>query len=185
MKPTQVLMEEHEVILRVLSALESTATRLKNGRGVRAGFFLDSAGFIKGFADGYHHRKEEGVLFPAMIASGLPAESGPIAVMLAEHEQGREYNRNMRQAAERLSAGEVQAASSVVENALGYVLLLRQHIYKENNILFPMADRVIPPLRQGQVEADFEKVEREETGASVHEKYEALAQMLEEEAKSD
>jgi hemerythrin-like domain-containing protein len=157
--------------------------RVEKGQVVRPGFFLDAAEFIKGFADGCHHRKEEGVLFKTMQANGMPAGQGPIAVMLSEHEQGRKFTRAMRAAAERLQAGDASARQALVQNALGYAALLRQHIQKEDQILFPMAGRIIPADKQEQVVADFEKVEHEETGAGVHEKYLALAQSLESEMK--
>jgi hemerythrin-like domain-containing protein len=182
MQATEILMQEHEVILRVIGALEIETDRLAAGQDVRPGFFLDAADFIKGFADGCHHKKEEGVLFEAMAAAGLPKQSGPIDVMLTEHEQGRVFTRGMRDAAARLAAGDGTARGEVVHNARGYAVLLRQHIQKENGILFPLADQVIPVAQQAHVTDDFERVEHEETGAGVHEKYVALAEALEREA---
>jgi hemerythrin-like domain-containing protein len=181
MKATEILMEEHEVILRVITALEKTANQGIQKRVIHPGFFLDAADFIKGFADGCHHKKEEGVLFVAMNAAGMPIQGSPIGVMLAEHEQGRLFTRAMREAAQRWTDGEATTVDTVIQNALGYANLLRQHIQKENNILFPMADRVIPLDRQAQVEIDFKRIEHEETGAGVHEKYLALAEKLEKE----
>jgi hemerythrin-like domain-containing protein len=104
--------------------------------------------------------------------------------MLSEHEQGRVYTRGMREAALRLQAGDASARGEVVRNALGYVALLRQHIEKENAVLFPMADEMIPVARQDAVYEGFEHVEHEETGEGVHEKYLALAESLEREANS-
>jgi len=182
MNATRTLMEEHEVIKRVMASLETEAQRLNRGQAVRPGFFVDSASFIKGFVDGCHHKKEEGVLFVAMVDAGMPKQVGPIAVMLAEHEQGRVYTRGMREAADRLEAGDPAARDAVVHNALGYVELLRQHIAKENEVLFPMADQVIPLEKQDGVAEDFERVEHEETGEGVHQKYLALAEALEREA---
>jgi hemerythrin-like domain-containing protein len=183
MKATEILMEEHRVIERVLTALQAGAQRLSEGEAIRPAFFINAALFIKNFADGCHHRKEEGVLFIAMSESGVPVQGGPIGVMLAEHEKGREFTHAMREAAEHLEKGDISAQYAVTQNALGYVALLRQHIYKEDNILFPMADRVIPPDRQEKVAEDFERVEHEETGEGVHEKYLALAEVLEKESK--
>ncbi len=199
MQATDILMSEHRVIERVLTSLETAATRLERGEDVRPGFFLDAAGFVKGFADGCHHRKEEGVLFPALAAHGLSQQSGPVAVMLAEHEQGRAYIRRLREAAtslERLSPATGQspdpsagpspdlvgARQAVVANAQGYVQLLRGHISKEDGVLFPMAGEVIPTGEQAAVMEGFEHVEHEETGEGVHEKYLALAGKLEQEA---
>ena len=96
MQATDILMQEHVVILRVIGALEIETDRLAARQAVRPGFFLDAADFIKGFADGCHHRKEEGVLFEAMVGAGLPRQGGPIPVMLAEHEQGRSFIACMR-----------------------------------------------------------------------------------------
>jgi hemerythrin-like domain-containing protein len=181
MKATDILMDEHRVIERVLTALEKAAGRLESGQ-TRPGFFVDAAEFIKGFADGCHHKKEEGVLFVAMVAHGVPDRGGPVGVMLAEHEQGRVFTRAMHAAVQEWEAGDPLARSEVARNALGYIALLRQHIFKEDNVLFPMANRVIPPAEQDQVTEDFERVEHKETGEGVHEKYLALAEKLEKEA---
>ncbi|CAG1016495.1 hypothetical protein ANAEL_05649 [Anaerolineales bacterium] len=181
MKATEVLMEEHEVILRVLIALEKALTNIPSGK-FNPDFFLEASDFIKNFADACHHAKEEGVLFVEMEASGVPVKGGPIGVMLAEHEQGRQYTRLMREAAEKWQAGDALAIEAVKLNGMGYVNMLRQHIQKENNILFPMADRVVPTEKQSDIWERFEQIELEETGEGVHEKYEALAEKLEREA---
>ena len=181
MKATDTLMSEHRVIERVINTLEQAAHSLEQGAAIRPGFFLDAADFIKGFADGCHHHKEEGVLFKMLVAHGMPANGGPVGMMLAEHEQGRVYTRAMRAAALRLQDGDASARAEVVRNALGYAALLRQHILKEDNILFPMANQVIPLALHESVNDGFEHVEHEETGEGVHEKYLALAGALEKE----
>lgn len=178
MKATDMLMEEHRVIEGVLNTLEQGAQKLASGSPMPPGFFLDAADFIRGFADGCHHKKEEGVLFKAMVRQGFPEDQGPIAVMLAEHEQGRAFTRAMSEAAQKLERGEQSAREEVIMNALAYVSLLRQHIQKENNILFRMADRVIPPSEHAEIEAGFAKVEQEEMSSGAHQKYEALAKAL-------
>ena len=179
MEATQILMDEHRVIERVLAAMEAGAQRLQAGKPMRAGFFLEAADFARGFADGCHHRKEEGVLFPAMEAAGVPRQGGPIVVMRAEHEEGRRLIRGMRTAAEKLDAGDQAAAEVVCRFALGYTNLLRQHIVKEDNEIFPLADGAIQGEKQAEVAQAFEHIEHEETGQGVHEKYLALAEALE------
>lgn len=181
MQATDILMSEHRVIERVIQALENAASRLEKGKEVRPGFFLEAADFIQNFADGCHHMKEEGVLFKAMQESGVPSEGGPIGVMLYEHEQGRSFTRAMRAAAQRLEEGDTTAKQVIVDNALGYATLLRQHIMKEDRILFPLAGRVLALDRQTSLLERFEQVEHEETGEGVHEKYLALAEKLEKE----
>ena len=81
MKLTETLSSEHRVIEQAILALDAAADLIEGGGQVRPGFFQDAAGFIAGFADGYHHAKEERVLFDAMARHGMPTESGPIAVI--------------------------------------------------------------------------------------------------------
>ena len=90
--------------------------------------------------------------------------------MLGEHQQARNYTRRLREAAERLDAGDEQAQVEVIRNARGYVALLRQHIAKEDNVLFPMAEQVIPASEHDEVATAFERLEHEEVGEGVHEK---------------
>ena len=183
MEATKILMEEHRVIERVIAAIEVAAGRLDSDPSIRAGFFLEAADFIREFADGSHHRKEEGVLFPAMEAAGVPKKGGPIGVMLAEHEEGRRMTRGMRAAAEKLATGDEAARDEVQRNALGYVNLLRQHIMKEDSVLFPMADRVIQGQERAEVVDAFERIQQEETSEGVHQKYLGVAESLEREVQ--
>lgn len=178
MRATKILMDEHRVIERVLHALERAAEATDAGEPVRPSFFLKAAEFIEGFADGCHHQKEEAVLFAAMTAAGAPTEAGPIAVMLQEHEQGRAYNRAMRRGAERWQGGDEGGRSEVVTAARGYVALLREHIQKEDQVLFPMAEDIIPASRHSQVTADVERVELEERQSGTHERYLTMAEKL-------
>jgi hemerythrin-like domain-containing protein len=177
MKATQVLMDEHRVIERMISLLEKASDGIEAGENIPPSLFLDAADFIRGFADGCHHRKEEGVLFKAMETAGVPVDAGPIAVMLMEHDLGRTYTRGILTAAQKMGAGD-PGKTELLQSARNYAHLLSGHIHKEDSILFPMADRVIPLSLHDQVLADFEKVEHEETGEGIHEKYLGLMDRL-------
>jgi hemerythrin-like domain-containing protein len=182
MEATDILIAEHRIIERVLSALETQARRLQAGAPVRPEFFQDATAFFRGFTDGCHHRKEEESLFMMLADAGLSNQTGPIAIMLAEHEQGRAYNRAMEKAARALAGGEASARDDLVRRAQEYVALLRQHIRRENEFLFPMAARMIPPNRQNELMEEFRRIEREGTGPGLHGKYHRLAETMEKEA---
>jgi hemerythrin-like domain-containing protein len=178
MRAIDVLMQEHRVIERVLGALESAAAHLARGDAVPGRFFVDAADFAAGFADGCHHRKEEGVLFPAMKQHGAPPNGGAIEVMLDEHEQGRSYVRQLREAARELDAGDSAAARRVIAAARGYAALLRDHIGKEDEMLFPLAAELIPAGAEAEVMAAFERVEEADGDAPSHDQLMVLAERL-------
>ena len=181
MKATDILMAEHRIIERVLDSLDTAVERLARGHRVRPGFFLDVADFSTHFADGCHHRKEEGVLFPAMEQHGVPAEDGPIQIMLDEHEEGRAYIRRLRDAARRFESGNEAAVHDLVPAARGYAALLREHIAKEDDMLFPMAAEVIPETSFEEIARGFDRVEHDDAGPHAHTQLLALARRLEEE----
>jgi hemerythrin-like domain-containing protein len=176
------LMQEHRLIERVLDALETATGHFETGHPVRAEFFIDAAAFIAGFADGCHHKKEEGVLFGAMIESGLPRSDGPLDMFLDEHVLGRTLTRGMRDAARQLQGGDAGARAAVISNARRYVALLRDHIVKEDEMLFPMSDDMFSAEQQQSVLRDFERVQRDDVGAVAHANFRALAERLEHEA---
>jgi hemerythrin-like domain-containing protein len=180
MKATEILSCEHRVIERVLSALETGAWLLSLNEPLRPDFFIEAADFIKGFADSCHHKKEEGILFKAMMKYGMPQEGSPVAAMLHEHEIARGYTRALRAAAECLKSGDLTARSEVIYYARRYAALLRNHIAMEDQIVFPMADQLIPPE---QHQAIWERIEMEMEGGGeyLHKRYLALACALEKE----
>jgi hemerythrin-like domain-containing protein len=178
MKPTEVLMEEHRVIERVLIALERAASRLSRGEDVYLRFFSGTSALINGFADSYHYKKEEKVLFAALIENGFPKETGLIAVLIAEHEEGRRLSDRLRLVTERFQGGDVKVRDQVVLSALGYVSLLRRHMEKEDKLLFPLVEKVIPVDRQDQIIEAFNRFEQEENGPELHEKYYGMADRL-------
>lgn len=98
---------------------------------------------IRNYADGFHHAKEEKILFPFLSEKGFSQQQGPVAVMLAEHTQGRNYTKGMADSIVLFKQGDASALEQVFLNMTGYVNLLRNHIAKENNILFKMADNVL------------------------------------------
>lgn len=178
MKATEILMQEHRLIEQVLDGLEEAAGRLEDGEDIDPGFFIDAAEFVAGFADGSHHRKEEDILFVAMTAKDMPADTGPVAVMLYEHEEGRRLTAGFRGAAEQMKNGDSGASLEVIRNAFDYVNLLREHIVKEDNVLFPMAEQVIDEDEMQVVSGEFSRILAEDEAKGEIEKYKALADKL-------
>lgn len=175
---TQALVHEHRLILRMLAVLEKNALRTARGEYGDYRFYLDAVDFIRNYADRFHHAKEEDVLFEALVKNGMPRENSPVAAMLMEHDQGRAFVRGMAAAAGAALAGKPGQDAAIADNALGYVALLKEHIAKEDDILYPLAERVIPPGGRGDIIARYEAAE-ERTPAGFEASYERIVERYE------
>ncbi|MBP1607877.1 MAG: cytoplasmic protein [Acidobacteria bacterium] len=180
MKPTEVLITEHNAVLLGLEILEKVEAALEAGSADAPQHLGQLIDFFRGFVDRCHHGKEEDILFPELEKRGLLREGGPIGVMLAEHEIGRQRIQGMSSALDRLRQGESLAVSDIRENSLGYRNLLKVHIHKENNILFPMADSLLNDDDAVKIIDRFAEIEKDRVGPGKHEAYHSLLHRLKE-----
>jgi hemerythrin-like domain-containing protein len=179
MRTTEILMEEHRVIERVLACIERIADDAEAKHLIDVASATDAILFMRTFADACHHAKEEERLFPAMERFGLPKEVGPTAVMRQEHEMGRGHVRAMDAAVAAAANSSAGAVERFVAESRALVELLRAHITKEDQILFPMADRMLPPDVQDELLRGFAHAELHEMGEGTHERFLSIADQLE------
>ena len=111
--------------------------------------------YFNEFADACHNQKEELHLFPRLQAAGMPAEGGPLAVMLAEHERSQELLTSFTTLGQRVVAGDATASAEMVTVFQEYGALLKSHYWKENDILYPMGRRFLPAQEGAAVVADI------------------------------
>ncbi|MDP3888755.1 MAG: hemerythrin domain-containing protein [bacterium] len=173
MTATEQLKQEHEAILLMLQILEEISERLKNKKEVDLNDLKKILEFIRVFSDKCHHGKEEDLLFPALEKAGVPKDGGPIEMMLTEHDSGRAYIKGLS------SALESKSIKEIIENIDNYVSLLREHIDKENNILYQIADMHLSQKEQENLLKEFEKLEEERIGHGKHEEFHKLLEGLE------
>ncbi len=168
---TQALVDEHRLILRMIALLEKNAPLTAEGNYLNWQFYLDGVDFIRQYADRFHHAKEEDVLFKALIDNGMPREHSPVAAMLMEHDLGRDFVRAMAAAVHDAQSGFSSSYQIIADNALGYAALLRDHISKEDDILYPLAERVIPEAMRGEIIQGYQAAEAQmspEFGTRYH-----------------
>jgi hemerythrin-like domain-containing protein len=177
---TQALVDEHQLILRMIALLEKNAARTAAGSYSNWQFYLDGVDFIRNYADRFHHAKEEDVLFEALVKNGMPRENSPVAAMLMEHDQGRAYVRAMEAAALEAREGVAGREHVIAENALAYAELLREHISKEDDILYPLAERVIPQAMREEIVNGYQLAESK-ADAGFSERYRKLIEAYEQE----
>jgi hemerythrin-like domain-containing protein len=157
MNPIERLMVEHRTIEAVMDALDAFVAR---GQPDRHHADLGRFAFLlREFADAWHHGKEEDILFAAMVDVGFPRNSGPIAVMLQDHDEGRGHVRALAALAAADTSWTDQQRAAVATHAHAFTALLRAHIRKEDQILYPMALQHLPEGAMAAVAQRFDAFE--------------------------
>lgn len=152
---TQNLIDDHVHILRLTDIMVTMAEE----QSKEIAHFELVIDLIRNFADGLHHAKEEDLLFPRMGVYGYHPEHGPVAVMLNEHVQGRKHVAGMVAGIEKYRTGNKDGLFEIHEHLMGYAYLLQNHISKENNVLFKMADQAFSDNDQQELAQQFAEIE--------------------------
>jgi hemerythrin-like domain-containing protein len=152
---TKNLESDHVNILRLIDVMEKMVlTKSEDLVNLEKAVSL-----IKNYADGFHHAKEETLFFPVMVKRGFSPGQGPIAVMLNEHVQGRNFVKGISEGIDSCKKGNETGFVKIYENMHDYIVLLRNHISKENNVLFHLADNALTENDHLELLKEFEKVE--------------------------
>lgn len=138
---------------------------IENGKMLEKAFFENVIDFIKNYADRYHHAKEEDILFKMMLENTANMHCNPIPVMLYEHDTGRQYVKGMEDGLKE------ENREKLIENARGYAYLLQEHIYKEDNVLYPMAEEALNDNQKDLVLVKYKEVETGEFSEENIQKY--------------
>ena len=151
MKTTKLLMDEHKHILRALNVLEQMAVCAKRGEAVACRDVEDILRFLKIFADDHHQGKEESVLFPAMLKASHPVQTTTLNHMIFEHDQERSLVEGIEDALR------TKKGREFVYFAQRLVHILRTHIYKEDHILFELADSILSEEQDAEAARELDK----------------------------
>jgi hemerythrin-like domain-containing protein len=155
----EMLTAEHQLILKVVDSLRRLAGSFRAGGEVDVALLREAVAFMRKFADECHHAKEEDLLFPAFVAHGVPLHGCPIDALLHEHQQGRQFVRELASATEDSVAGSPDARNAIADAIDGIVRLYPNHIWKEDEMVFPMAERLLPAEARAELYAQFQGVE--------------------------
>ncbi len=171
----QLLMDDHQASEKVLAAFEKTLDAPAPPAPALVAKVLD---FFVTYVDETHNQKEERYLFPLIEQRGIPRSGGPLAAMEAEHERSRALLAEWKAAAEAYIGGDRSALALLKDLFPRYAQLLKDHYWKENDILYPMALRVMSDADHAAVLAGIAELERERGGAEARSAYYRLADDL-------
>ena len=151
----KILSEEHQNILKIIKILENECDAIENGKELDKDFFEKVIEFIRNYADKFHHAKEEDILFLELNKPNIEMPCNPVEQMLIEHNEGRGFVKGMEK---RLNERD---KIRVIRNARAYADLLKKHISKEDDILYPMADKALNNKIKKEILKKFKEIEKE------------------------
>ena len=158
MNVTQTLMTEHQFILKYNNVMVQFSDRLLETKSASnleqfGPYFTD---FIQEFADKFHHSKEEDILFQELIKPGVLSHCNPIPVMLHEHDEGRTACEGLIRAIKESNFEAFKEFAHLFQD------VLEAHIFKEDNVLYPMAEEALGSLKKEEINHLYSKAEEEQ-----------------------
>ena len=173
---TKDLIEEHSGIMMMLKVMERMAEKLERSEAVETNHLVKLVEFLQNFTDKCHHGKEERYLFPELLKN--PANQAIINELWGEHKTGHDFIRGIAESLGGYAPGNPDAVHMAV-NMRGYVQLITEHIRKENEHLFLVADQQLPPEFSLSIQAEYDQFEADVLGAGKHEEYQQWLAELE------
>jgi len=173
MDPIETLRNEHGLIRRFVDLLSNAVTRLEVDRPPPRAFFDNGIDFVRNFSDGFHHKKEELVMFVQLAQKKNGAIDGQIEALRYQHDQGRGFIAAIAGALDGYAEGDPDEIAVVRENSAAFASLLKHHIHTEDHIFFPMSQEEMTAEELEELGAKFDKVE-EVHGADTFERFHKL-----------
>lgn len=180
MNGIDLMTEEHRNIKRMLAVIRKACLGILEGKDIDYDDFEDMIDFVNNYADRHHHGKEENYLFNRMIDEiGGAAEKLVRYGMLVEHDLGRLFMMNLKEALANVRAGDSEAKLDVIANAVSYTHLLTRHIEKEDNAAFPFAQRELSAATLSKINDECDAFEKEQEEKEMQKKYIQILERVE------
>ncbi len=181
MNSIPVMVEEHTYIMRMLQVMRKACGRILQGEEICYEDFGRMIEFVRKYADEHHHGKEEKFLFQEMVDHlGQIGKNLVTHGMLVEHDWGRLFIRELKEALSRVKNGEEESKLDVIANAVGYANHLARHIEKEDGVVYPFAEKNLSKERLDFVNQQAELFEKEAAERGIQDHYVKLLKELEE-----
>jgi len=174
----EYLIAEHELIERAMAvlkqALENMTASIKNPVAMER-----AIDFLLQFGDKIHNTKEEQYLFPLMQERGVPVDGGPIGVMLMEHDAERTLLAAMLQQLPGLAAASEQEIGQFKSKGMEYLAVRAEHIWKENDVLYPMGRRLMQEEDNGRLLDAFDALNTLNYGGGAFGRFTVMVEEVE------
>jgi hemerythrin-like domain-containing protein len=179
MKLTEELIQEHAKIGIVLNIMDKISEDIKTQKVFYADDVEDILKFIFVYWDKCHCRKEEKVLFPALISEGVIEKNDLVSIMVQEHNFGKNKLKEISSCVENCKIGNPFSCEKLASCLSTYVSMLQVHMENEEKIFFPLADSVLSKDKQDLVMEQFETIDKKLVKLKIYEQFQTILNQLE------
>lgn len=159
--PIDLLEHEHQIIGKMAAGLEALASRLESGASVDPGLLAEIIDFLRTYSRRCHQKKEEDLLFPALVRRGVPSQGKPLGSLTFEHLREWAAVGAFTGVVRAYAAGEPDAPARLINMLRDLAFFYTNHAWNETNLLFPYAAKVLTPADQAELVAQFEALDRD------------------------
>jgi hemerythrin-like domain-containing protein len=177
MKPTEILVSEHNLIRQALESCSLAVEKLESGEKPPMEFFEKAVEFARTFSDKFHHHKEEYLMFGRLAQRKNGQIDAQIDSLRYQHDRGRDLIAEITQSLTRYSEGQDPQATIILEDMAAYVSLLRHHIHREDYVFYPMVDKELTAADQKYLLDEFKK-EASKDGGRIFENSQKLVREM-------
>ncbi len=178
MNPIFDLRGEHEAMTIIISAMKKIASDIQINNSVdlfRIGQIIE---FLRTFNHNCHHEKEEKILFPAILECNIPWTVDTIGHLVKEHSLLHKHLDEIEMHMHEYLAGQTLSLINIASDLTKYISLAENHINVENNILLPLAEKVLDKKKQEMIFIDFRLIQNTQVGHCKHLEYYILLTKL-------
>jgi len=157
MQTIDILVNEHELILKALDYLAAARDGLEKRRRPPQAFFEKAVVFAREFADRYHHFKEEYLLFGLLAQKKEGDFDAEIGALRYGHERGRKCISAIAESIDGYADGDEIATSRLLENLAAYISTLKRHIFTEDRVFFDLVEQELSDIDDEVLLVQFQK----------------------------
>jgi hemerythrin-like domain-containing protein len=176
-KATEALEREHRVIQKVVAIMSQLVDQLELRHAIKTDLLRDLLQFMRVFSDKLHHGKEELYLFPYLESKGVPSTGCPLSALKAEHSRSRQLMDELNSATAAYVSEPERGRLTLIQVLQSLVVLYPAHIWKEDYLLFPMAEKILSQHDHELLLEQFDRTE-ETIGSDTYQSFAALAEDL-------
>jgi len=174
MTPTENLINEHKKINELLDIMSKIALKIKSKDVFYPNDVEEVVKYLINIIENSHHGKEDDVFYPELISSGIPKETAPLSIINYEHIISVNYLKDISSCVVNCKIGNDFSGELLADSLTNYVIAIKNHIQREEEIVFPIANEVFSIEKQNEILQRFEVIEQKYISNSFNDQFDKL-----------